>query len=607
MEQNSSIPQWDLTSIWPGLDSAEYKQALADYSASLEELEKIQSAADTIAQTDGKRFDVAKWLATRCPVANRAGALGASLGAYAYSLYATETTNAAYLANISRLEELDLRANRIHVAFLQTLRRHKAGLPDFYRRFPQFEQYQSVLERELYEAEHQMPAEQEDLACDMQRSGGNAWSRLQEQIISNMADSQSGRTFNELRNDAFSADARLRFESYQKELALLEQNRIPLAACLSSIKGETITLSKRRGWSSALDRALSGSRINRKSLEAMLSAIEESLPDWRAYLQAKAALLARTGQTVNREAGGIAFYDLFAPVGSTAEQKAWGFDEARDYIVRKFSAFSAEMGDFARQAFDSCWIDARVRAGKTGGAFDEDFPLQKESRVLSNFTGTFSDVITLAHELGHAYHFRCVLGNDFALQDYPMTLAESASTFAETLVKQDLIARSDGAGKLAVLELDLQDACQILVDILSRYYFETEVFARRAEGELGAEDLCHLMKAAQDKSYGEGLGSAKHPYMWAVKSHYYIPDLDFYNFPYAFGQLFAAGLYRRYQAEGAAFAKAYTELLSQTGRLDCEDLCLRAGFDITAPDFWKSGIALYKEEIAQFLSLAEKA
>ena len=264
------------------------------------------------------------------------------------------------------------------------------------------------------------------------------------------------------------------------------------------------------------------------------------------------------------------------------------------------------MGDFAKNAFDSGWIDAEVRQGKVGGAYDEDFPLGHQSRILCNFTGDFGGIVTLAHELGHAYHFSCLKGKPATFFNYPMTLAETASTFAETIVKQDMLLQSSGFDKIRIMDLDLTDASQVLVDILCRFYFEKSVFEERKNGELNADDFCRLMREAQEKSYGCGLNSERHEYMWAVKGHYYSTNLDFYNYPYAFGQLFAAGLYQRSLKEGSAFAKTYAELLSHTGNMSCEALCEKAGFDITKKDFWKSGIEMYAKEVSEFITFAKQ-
>ena len=146
---------------------------------------------------------------------------------------------------------------------------------------------------------------------------------------------------------------------------------------------------------------------------------------------------------------------------------------------------------------------------------------------------------------------------------------------------------------------------KVLVDILCRFYFEKSVFEEREKGELTSEDFCRLMKNAQEKSYGSGLNSNRHEYMWAVKSHYYSTELDFYNFPYAFGQLFASGLYERYCKEGKDFVNVYQSLLKDTGRMSCEELCKKAGFNITKKDFWRSGMKRYLKEIQEFESLVK--
>lgn len=618
---STQIPRWNLDTLFTSIESPEYKQALSDYTSGMDNLDALLENGREMTRNHNDNFDFAGWLAAYIEAGNKVGALSHTLSAYAYIIYSTDTTNTAYLNNISRIEELGLRAEQQDLVFKSILLSHSAQLEAFYAQYPQYAEYRYILQEAIDETAHQMSAAEEKLAGDMQRTGGDAWGRLHEQIISNAKDSESGKTFNELRNDAYSESPAERKTAWQKEIALLKQNEIAIAAALNNLKGETVTLNKRRHWAEAIDRALASSRMSRATLDALIAAIEESLPLWRSYFTAKASYLRRHNLTASAAAGtkadaGLAFYDLFAPVGadnagadSTASAgaaehanslltKTWTFAEARDYIIERYNSFSAEMGDFARCAFDSGWIDAEVRAGKVGGAYDEDFPLGHQSRILSNFTGAFSDVITLAHELGHAYHFYCMKGKPAAFFNYPMTLAETASTFAETIVKQDMIAKCSGSDRLQILDLDLQDTSQVLVDILCRFYFERSVFQEREKGELAAADFCRLMQDAQERSYGEGLSrTERHEYMWAVKSHYYSTGLDFYNFPYAFGQLLAAALYARYQKEGAAFAKTYAALLSDTGSMSCEDLCKKAGFDITDKAFWKSGIDMYAAEI----------
>ena len=616
----TTIPRWNLDSIFPSINSDEYRQAVADYAAGMDTLENLLDTAKDFTKNHNDNFDFSAWLATYLEAENKVNELAQTLNAYAYVIYSVDTTNTDFLNNISRIEEMGLRAQQQDLAFKSILLSHAKHLDDFYATYPQYAEYKYLLQEAIDETAHQMTNAEEHLAGELQRTGGDAWGRLHEQIISNASDSETGKTFNELRNDAYSAEPAVRKASYQKEIALLKQNEIAIAAALNNLKGETVALNKRRHWEEAIDRALASSRMSRATLDALIGAIEDSLPSWRTYFTAKAQHLRAKGQTASVAAGtsgkdaGLAFYDLFAPMGGAAAEqsqqdsllsKTWTFSEARDYIIDRYNSFSTEMGDFARNAFDAGWIDAEVRPGKVGGAYDEDFAKGHQSRILSNFTGAFSDIITLAHELGHAYHFSCLKGKPAAFFSYPMTLAETASTFAETIVKQDMISKAGGAEKLQILDLDLQDASQVLVDILCRFYFERSVFAERANGELSAADFCRLMRDAQEKSYGSGLATERHEYMWAVKSHYYSTELDFYNFPYAFGQLFAAGLYARYQKEGASFAKTYAELLSHTGSMSCEDLCRKAGFDITGKAFWQEGIAMYAREVEEFVALAK--
>ena len=646
MNKPTNIPDWDLGSIYPDINSEKYKSDLAKLTEGIKTLKALNDQAEDPDQKN--HLNIQNWIADFFKADDILGPLANTLAAYSYSTYSVDTTSKSLLDNLNQVESLtdqyEIQLNR----FSHTVAKNRGILSEFYVNFPQYRKYEFSINEMLEDDIHTLSPELEGIIAKLQQTGGRAWDRLHEQLISNLKDPETGKLFNELRNDAYSPDARLRKESWQKEIALLKQNEIAFAASLNNLKGETLSLLEERSWNCAIDRALSSSRMKKETLDALIAAIEESLPQWRKYLKAKAEYLKNHNATASTNCGkekGLAFYDLFAPLdgnttsdGNTARDgntntggqtetgcntttpsainnraaseesllsKNWTFEEARDYIVKEFTSFSPVMGDFAKNAFDKNWIDARVHPGKVGGAYCQDFYVQKESRVLSNFTGAFSDIITLAHELGHAFHFFCIKDKDYRNANYPMTLAETASTFAETIVKQDILKTASKEDRIKILELDLQDTCQVLVDILCRFYFERSVFEERQNGELTSEDFCRLMADAQERSYGDGLSDERHEYMWAVKSHYYSVDLDFYNFPYAFGQLFAAGLYSRYKKEGKAFVDIYCNLLSDTGSMSCEDLCFKAGFDITKKDFWKSGIDFYINEIEQFCKEAE--
>ena len=583
---DTTIPRWDLSSIYTSFQGDDFENAMTKVAEGNNELNALLSDYNP-----NINFD--KWLISYLEIENQIDAEFESLYAYTEAISSTDTTNTESLNIISKLDDISLELSKTELSFLEILNQNKDKIGDFCQNNEKFAEYQYVLNKRILGFSHNMTKAEENLAEDLQRTGGDAWSRLQGQIISNLVDKETGKTFNQLRNEAYSDSKETRKTAYEKELALLERAKIPLAACLNNLKGATVTLNRRRNWTDAIERSLSSARISKKTLDSLIGAIEASLPFWQDYLKTKANILG--------DGDALPFYDLFAPLPNKnpSEEKVWTFEEAKNYIIERYSSFSSHMGDFAKMAFEQNWIDAEVRKGKVGGAYCTSFPAHKQARVLTNFTGTFSDILTLAHELGHAYHDHCIHHKDYALLGYPMTLAETASIFAETIVMEDMLSKTEEYEKAKLAEMHLSDGCQVLVDILSRFYFEKSVFEKKEAGlELSAEDFCNLMLEAQNRSYGKGLkDDEKHSFMWALKVHYYSPELDFYNFPYAFGQLFALALYARYKKEGKSFTEVYQQLLATTGSKSCEEVCKEAGFDIETKDFWLSGIKEFQSNL----------
>ena len=399
-------------------------------------------------------------------------------------------------------------------------------------------EYKFYLTQIKEESKHLLTDEEESLFAEMNISGASAWSDLQSSLTSTLKVDYNGEkiTLPAVRNLAYEADADVRKNAYYAELASYEQIKTATAFALNSIKQQVISESRRRGYASPLDKALANSRMTKETLDALISAMEDYLPTFRKYLKAKAKYLGHEG--------GLPWYDLFAPIGSS--DKKYTIEESRDYLLGIFAKFDTELHDMVKCAFDNGWIDFYPREGKVGGAFDCGVPSAKQSRVLTNFGGAFGDIVTLAHELGHSFHDRQVFNNALLNQDYSMPVAETASTFNEVLVVSTAIAEStDREEKLALLESQLQDATQIIVDIYSRYTFEASVFENRPTEFMSADRFSELMLAAQEKAYGDGLDKdLRHPYMWVCKGHYYSGGLSFYNFPYAFGGLFARGTTR---------------------------------------------------------------
>ena len=443
-----------------------------------------------------------------------------------------------------------------------------------------------------------LPGRCEEIMAKLTLSGGNAWSDLQQFLTSTVPVTYRGEKTNlsSIRNLAYDADAAVRKEAYEAELACYERIADPVAFALNSIKLETITDCELRGYEGALDRTLKEAHMSRATLDAMLGAMDEYLPKFWQYLKAKAKALGHKN--------GLPWYDLFAPMGAMAGK--YTAEESRDYLVKLFSGFDSELAEMVARAYDNAWIDFYPRDGKAGGAFCSEVNCLGESRILTNFDGQFGDVVTLAHELGHAFHNQCIEGHRMLNRDYSMPLAETASTFNECIIMNAAIkeAREDGE-KLALIESQLQDATQVICDIYSRYRFETMVFQRRGEEFMNAKTLCDMMTEAQKLSYGDGLDeNAMHPYMWVCKSHYYGPT--FYNFPYAFGALFARGLYAQYERDGADFVPKYKKLLYTTPVASAEDTAKVADIDLTDKEFWRSALKTIAEKIDLFCQLVEK-
>lgn len=273
-------------------------------------------------------------------------------------------------------------------------------------------------------------------------------------------------------------------------------------------------------------------------------------------------------------------------------------------LVRVMGRFSPVMAEFIDRAFEDRWIDVYPREGKQGGAFCSGVHPLKMSYVMTNFDGSYSSVSTLAHELGHAYHDRCMEGVSVLLSDYPMPLAETASIFNETLLMEKMLETADDATKLTLIEQQVGDAAQVVVDILSRYLFESEVVDRRKERSLSPRELCEIMLDAQRQTYGDGLDpDCMHPYMWACKSHYYDTDVHFYNFPYAFGLLFGLGVFARYQRDGEAFLPEYDRLLRSTGSGNVREVAAGVGIDVTDREFWRSSVRVLADKVDQLEKL----
>ena len=443
---------------------------------------------------------------------------------------------------------------------------------------------------------HLLSDELEDVIAKFSISGGDGWEQLFEAMTSGVEGEFKGEkvTLSEIRNMAYDADAAVRKEAYETELKMYDTIKEPIAFALNNIKQQVLTETSLRGFESPLAQTLEASRMSRKTLDALLEAIREYLPQFRAYLKHKASLLGHEN--------GLPFYDLFAPIGESSRR--FTIEESKEFLLENFKGFSEDLAQMTKEAYENNYIDFLPRKGKVGGAFCSNLPFIKQSRILTNFSGSLSDVVTIAHELGHAYHGLHIENHRVLNQEYSMPVAETASTFNENIVMNTVIKQASDAEKVALLESQLQDTTQIIVDIYSRYLFEASVFENREKSFMFSKDLEKLMLDAQKEAYGDGLDpDAMHPYMWACKPHYYSSGLSFYNFPYAFGGLFSKGLYAIYQEQPEGFVEKYQELLRATTVTSAEDTAKVLGVDVEDSAFWKKALAQVADNIEQFIAL----
>ena len=449
------------------------------------------------------------------------------------------------------------------------------------------------------DAKHQLPEALEKPVLKMQLSGGEAFSQLRDKLDATLLVDYDGKQIplSAVRALAYDGDADTRRRAYEAELASYKKIELPMSFCLNNIKAEGETMAALKGYKGVLDMALAHSRMDEKTLEAMWTAIREALPEVREYFKAKGRLLGHEN--------GLPFYDLFAPVGQST--RTYTVEEARALLLDLFGKFCPEMGEMMRTAFDEGWIDMFPREGKSGGAFCSGYYAKNISRVMTNFAGSASDVSTLAHELGHAFNNRMLHHKPIMMTETPMPLAETASTFNETLLISQLLKTATPEEELTLLDSCLTEQTQTMVDIYSRFLFEQKVVAAQADHALDVDELKETMLWAQEQSYGDGLDPEyRHPYMWACKSHYYSTGVHFYNFPYAFGGLFARGLYARYEKEGEAFVPVYCDLLSRFGSDTIANVTASVGIDVTTPDFWREAVESVLVQVRRFVELADQ-
>ncbi len=583
---------WDLSVLYAGLDDPRWQ---ADFGAALE---ASQDALDYVKALTPEAFGE-KTCAEALGRIDGALNLASKTTTFATMLHIASSARQDALNALERLDQAGAR-NAAAVSALSRLI-HTTGAAEPLSRAPALSAYAAFFRRQAEAAPHILPEETEAVVLRMQQTGGQSWGRLRGVMEAGMTAEVTldgeVRTLPVTQVRALFADEdpEVRLRALRADIEAARGSAAVFAACLNGIKGEALAIAKLKGFDGVLDWMLFLSRMRRATLDALNAAIREALPAFRRFLAVKARLMGREK--------GLAYCDIGAPL--FGEGRRFSLEEARRFLVDAFSGADRGLAAFADSAFRNRWIDAMPRAGKQGGAMCIPLHTARESRIFANFDGSLSGVVTLAHELGHAWHDRSMFRLPLLMRDAPTPVCETASTFNETLVYERALAGTSGRERLDRLNAVLSGATQVVVDIFSRFLFEDEVLRRREGGGLDADALCAIMRESQRAAYGSSLDpDAMHPYMWVDKVHYYIPDFHYYNFPYAFGLLFARGLYRAYGRDPQGFFERYDRFLEQTCTLSVEEAGGNMGLDLTQIAFWRDALGDFETMADEFERLA---
>ncbi|MFY9175923.1 MAG: M3 family oligoendopeptidase [Caldicoprobacterales bacterium] len=587
--------RWSLDELYSSFESPEFKDDLTAIDLLIEKIKKWTE--ENLTSMENPKEKIEYYINSETVLAT----IFSKLMTYASLRASVDARDQDAIKYVDKLQVKYNELTQPSVAFQKWLS-SLDNLEDIINSSQLLREHEFYLNEIVQNSKYLLSEEQEIIIAKMSNTGSSAWSQLQDILTSTLlVDIEIEGEKKELplpvvRNMAYEGDAQLRKKAYEAELKAYKKIEESSAACLNGIKGEVLTVTSMRGYKSPLEETIIKSRIDEETLNAMLDAMKESLHYFHNYYRRKAELLGHKN--------GLPFYDLFAPLGQMNIK--YTYQEARDYIVKNFRSFSDKLANFADNAFTNRWIDAEPREGKMGGAFCSNIHAIKASRILTNFTGTFSDITTLAHELGHAYHGYCLEEESIINSDYTMPIAETASIFCETIIMDAALKEATEEQSFGILESSISDSGQVIVDILSRFLFESKLFEIRKDHPLSVDELKVLMMEAQKEAYGFGLDhDFLHPYMWICKSHYYSAGYNFYNFPYAFGLLFAKGVYAEYLKRGKAFVTEYDKLLQATGKNNIADVAKMVDIDIHSIDFWRNSLQLIKQDIDKFMELSK--
>ncbi|MGA1143163.1 MAG: M3 family metallopeptidase, partial [Ilumatobacteraceae bacterium] len=514
--ETPALPRWSVADVHESFDSRSFTDAMERLGADVGRLNSLFDEHNVRGVTPRKPTTQDAEAADAVITAfNAVAEANNVLGAYVYATVSTDSRHERAQGLLSELEVIDSKMSPLVARLAEWVKSLNAD--DLAALSEQAREHIGPLRRLQARAEHQMSEDEEHLYAELSTTGSSSWGRLQGDLTSQlktvvaMPDGDKELPMAAVRGLASNPDVQVRKAAYEAEMRAWPTIATACAAAMNAIKGEANTVNRRRDWASPLDASLYANSVSRATFDAMQSAVHASLPDFRRWLRVKGRL--------NGDQNGVSWWNLLAPLSFAPSNISW--DDGVRLVRGAFSAYSDRLAGLVDRSLDEKWIDAEPREGKVGGAFCMSF-VDDRSLVLLNWSGSVDSAQTTAHELGHAYHNTQLAHRTPMQRSLPMALAETASIFCETLVVEEGLSRLQGDERLALLDVDLQGAAQVVVDIHSRFLFESEVFARRQRRTLGVSELNELMGDAQNRAYGDGIDqSTAHPHMWVLKPHYY--------------------------------------------------------------------------------------
>jgi oligoendopeptidase F len=584
---------WDLTSYFPdfnGVEMVQFKEAIRNDVAALQ-----RSAAALPVVNAATAPDWENLLLQHEDVMRRMSHLGSYVGCLASS----DAGNENYLKEEADLTRMRAEIAKVRIEFLRAIKESDEQSFAALTARPALRGAENYLNRILEEAKRSMSTDKEVLATDLGLDGMQAWGRLYGTVSSKLEfemtfpdGAQKRLPMSQRRSLLDHPDRRMRKAAFDGGNTAWQTIEDTAAAALNAIAGTRLTLNRHRGVDHFLDIALFQAAITRKTLDAMFEALMANLEIPRRILRLKARVMGQNG---------VAWYDLGAPLDLPG-QEPLSWDRAKSLVGASFTRAYPSLGNFFnQQVIAKNWIDWEPRAGKRPGGFCTSSMLSKESRIFMTYNESLGDVLTLAHESGHAYHGLMMRDVRPYARGYPMTLAETASTFGEQVLMNSVLddpSTPDRENAL-ILDVHIGHGAIYLLDIPVRYEFEKAFYEERPGGPLSVSRLKELMAQTQRRVLGDALeADGEDPYLWASKLHFYITGLTFYNFPYTFGYLLSRGLYRMFKNEGAKFLPRYEEFLRLAGSDTAENVVKRTiGEDIEKPDFWTAAIISLEEPL----------